>query len=112
MADDDEDSIKPFYLRDFKKGGKKLGEILHDLPTDELLELITKITVDSPENVFRKEEIDNVTREGLEQVNEVENKYFLGKRGEHKTRKGKAKSIRWGIGHEREQATELIREHA
>ena len=28
MADDDEDSIKPFYLRDFKKGGKGLGTAL------------------------------------------------------------------------------------
>jgi len=94
MANEDpEDSIKPFYLRDFKKGKKSLGALLHELPTDELLELINKINEDTPENVLRREEMAKEVQAGIEKVTEQEKKYFMEKRGKHAKYGDKPKSI-------------------
>ena len=110
MAGDDE--VKPFYLREYKKGGKSLGEILHELSTDEILKLIERINQDSPENVVRREEMQREAQEGIDRVNEVEKQYFIGKRGKHAKFKDKPKSYRLQKGKEREESAELIRQHA
>lgn len=111
-GEDEEDSIKPFYLREFRKGGKGLGALLHDLSTDELLELIKRINEDTPENIIRREEMALEVKVGQDKVTDQEKKYFMEKRGEHGKYKGKPKSYTLKKGQEKEQATELIREHA
>ena len=113
MANEEkEEDISPFYLKDYKKGKKGLGSIIHELDTSELLNLIERIHADTPENVKRREEIKRDMEEGAGRVADVEKKYFLQKRGKHAKHKDKPKSYSLNKDTAHKDAVELIREHA
>lgn len=107
-----EEDISPFYLKDYKKGKKGLGAIVHELDTSELLDLIEKIHADTPENVKRREEIKRDVEEGASRMADVEKKYFLQKKGKHAKHKDKPKSYSLSKDTAHKDAVELIREHA